>query len=302
MKLSLLAIAVVAILGVGVCLSHAGPETIPLLASMAHETVVAMGIVLPASRGIIAVRADVSDPKAALAELQKAWTEFQGKNEERLKAIEDGKADVVLNEQVDRINASITKLQGELAEVATKAAARSLGAGGDDDVAITAAQFARERGQDISVEAYKAYTANLDTYFRRGDATPAAVRAEMSVGSDPDGGYTVTPDTSGRIIKRVYETSPMRQVASQVTIGTDALEGFNDLDEAAAGWVGEKQARLDTDTPQLGKWTIPVHEVYAQPKATQKLLDELDVQHRVLAGGKSVGQVRAHGKHRLPHR
>jgi HK97 family phage major capsid protein len=79
---------------------------------------------------------------------------------------------------------------------------------------------------------------------------------------------------SGRIVQRIYETSPMRQVASVVSIGTDALEGFNDLDEAGAEWVGERQARNDSTTPGLGKYSIPVHEIAAQPKATQKLLDD----------------------------
>ena len=76
------------------------------------------------------------------------------------------------------------------------------------------------------------------------------------------------------IVERVRETSPMRSVASVVTIGTDALEGFNDLDEAGAGWVGETGARPETTTPQLGKWSIPVHEIYAMPAATQKVLDD----------------------------
>ena len=79
---------------------------------------------------------------------------------------------------------------------------------------------------------------------------------------------------SGRIIERLYETSNMRGYASIETIGTDALEGFNDLDEATSGWVGEKASRPETGTPGLGKWTIPVHEQYAMPKATQKLLDD----------------------------
>lgn len=225
-------------------------------------------------RGVMAVRADAGDPAAVVAKLNEAFEAFKAKNDERIDALSKGKADAVLNEQVDRINSTITELQSNLAEIAAKAASRAIGAGGDDDVAKAAAQFSHERGQDIDVEAYQTYQANLDTYFRKGEATPAAVRAEMSVGSDPDGGYTVTPDTSGRIVTRVRETSPMRQIASVVTIGTDALEGFNDLDEGSAGWVGEKQERTDTDTPKLGKWTIPVHEIYAMPKATQKLLDD----------------------------
>jgi len=225
-------------------------------------------------RGIVAVRADASDPAALVGQIKAAFEEFKSANDQRIKAVEAGKADVVLNDKVDAINAHIANLQSQLADVAAKAAARSISVGNDDPLAKAAAKFSEERGQAIDAEAYGRYAKALNTYMRRGDATPVAVRAEMSVGSDPDGGYSVTPDMTGRIVQRVYETSPMRQVATVVTIGTDALEGFNDLDEAAAEWVGEKAAREETATPGLGKWSIPVHEQAAMPKATQKLLDD----------------------------
>lgn len=226
-------------------------------------------------RGVASVRADASDPAALVGQIKTAFEEFKAANDQRLKALEGGKSDPVLDEKVEKINASITDMQKELADVASKAAAAVLGGGaGEDGMAKAAAQFAKEREADVSVAEYGAYRDGLQVYMRRGGNTPREVMAAMSVGSDPDGGYTVTPDTSGRIIKRVYETSPMRQVASVTTIGTDRLEGFNDLGEGTAGWVGETQSRPETTTPQLGKWEIPVHEMYAFPKVTQKLLDD----------------------------
>jgi HK97 family phage major capsid protein len=40
-------------------------------------------------------------------------------------------------------------------------------------------------------------------------------RSTLAVGSDPDGGYFVAPDTPARIVKRIYETSAVRQFANQ---------------------------------------------------------------------------------------
>lgn len=226
-------------------------------------------------RGVAMVRADASDPAALVTQIKTAFEEFKAANDQRIKALEAGKSDAVLDQKVDKINATITDLQGQLADVAAKAAARGLGAAGEDQGTVkAAAQFARERGADVSQEAFAAYRDGLNVYMRRGGNTPASVMAAMSVGSDPDGGYSVTPDTSGRIITKIYETSPMRQVASVTTIGTDRLEGFNDLGEGTAGWVGETAPRAATGTPQLGKWEIPVHELYAFPQVTQKLLDD----------------------------
>jgi HK97 family phage major capsid protein len=99
----------------------------------------------------------------------------------------------------------------------------------------------------------------------------------LSVDSDPDGGYLVRPEVSSEIVKKVFESSPVRELASVQTISSDALEIIEDLDEAASGWVGERQARSETDTPQIKKIVIPAHELYANPKASQKLLDDAQV-------------------------
>lgn len=104
---------------------------------------------------------------------------------------------------------------------------------------------------------------------------PRSGKKSLSVISDPDGGYTVRADLNGRIIKRVFETSDVRSVASVQTIGTDSLEGIYDDNEATSGgWVGETETRSGTNTPQIGKWDIPVYEQYAYPFTTQKMLDD----------------------------
>jgi HK97 family phage major capsid protein len=78
----------------------------------------------------------------------------------------------------------------------------------------------------------------------------------------------------------------MRAYASIQVISTDALEGLYDLNEASSGWVGETESRTETNTPQIGKWRIPVHELYAKPKATQKLLDDASINMEAWLAGK----------------
>lgn len=93
-------------------------------------------------------------------------------------------------------------------------------------------------------------------------------------GSNTDGGFLVTADRSSTMQERIFETSPLRAHANIVTTVSDMYEIILDDDEAAAGWVGEIQSRPTTDTPQIGLLKIPVHELYAKPKATQKNLDD----------------------------
>jgi HK97 family phage major capsid protein len=164
-----------------------------------------------------------------------------------------------------------------------------LGAGwGDTDEGTKAAKaFARDAKavkhelkadfdpDKVDLEEVKSYCNAFPVYLRKDDkGLQGAEQKAMSVGSDPDGGYMVTP-TIGQIITGVqFETSPMRAVANIETISSDAFEAPRDDDEAAAGWVGEQEDRPETGTPKGGLQRIPVHELYANPKVTQKLLED----------------------------
>lgn len=125
------------------------------------------------------------------------------------------------------------------------------------------------------MDAYKSACAH---FIREGkeNLTPDEVKT-LSVGSDPDGGYFVTPDVSGRIARKVFETSPVRQYASVQNITTDALEGLEDTGEGGAGYAGENSQGSDSTTPQGGKWSIPVFWLDTEPKATQQVLDDAAV-------------------------
>jgi HK97 family phage major capsid protein len=99
-------------------------------------------------------------------------------------------------------------------------------------------------------------------------------RKGMMVGSDPDGGYSVIPEFSRQITRTLKEISPMRRLANIRAISTDALEEIYDRDSAGAEWVAETGARPATTSPQIGKWRIPVNEIYANPLISQQLLDD----------------------------
>lgn len=97
----------------------------------------------------------------------------------------------------------------------------------------------------------------------------------LQVQVNPDGGYWVLPEQSSKTVDRVFETSPMRSVASVITTTAESVEMIIDDNEAASGgWVSETGTRGETDTPQIGKLAIHAHEQFAQPYATQKMLDD----------------------------
>lgn len=60
----------------------------------------------------------------------------------------------------------------------------------------------------------------------------------LSVGSDPDGGYTVLPVMSSEMIRRLFDQSPMRRLARiEVMPKGDAFEEITDPNDVEASWV-----------------------------------------------------------------
>ncbi len=162
------------------------------------------------------------------------------------------------------------------------------------DTAIKRGAFGKHKTDDEVSAQKQEYADLLCKYMRGGDEggkgwnekessrvkelhQSLAEQKFLAVQNDDGGGYWVSPDETGRIVERVFETSPMRQVASVQAIGTDALEGIVDDDEAGAEWVGETETTTNEDTPKIGKWRIPVHEQATRPKATNKLLEDSSV-------------------------
>lgn len=127
---------------------------------------------------------------------------------------------------------------------------------------------------EIDVEEVKAVGEAFRSYIKSGDKGALLQLKGMSTLSDPEGGYVVYPSLSTSMTKKVFESSPLRRYARVVSVGTGSFEEILDLNEPDASWVGEKTSRTDTDAPDIGKFIVPVREVYAQPKVTQTLLDD----------------------------
>lgn len=228
---------------------------------------------------------ELKDVMKAVGDINTSFEALKEANDARLTELEGKSAsDPLLDDKITKIEASVQAAQdvADQAVLAQKRNARIVTDANGEQIDLD--QKARDWGKAVGLrdemnhDSLTAYKSTFNSYLRKGDQIMGSDEYKaLSVGSDPDGGYTVHPDMSGAMSKKIFDTSPMRAYASIQVIGTDALEGTYDDDESASNWVNETGARAATDTPQMGVWRIPVHELYANPQATQKLLDDSSV-------------------------
>lgn len=122
----------------------------------------------------------------------------------------------------------------------------------------------------------------LEEYMRTGECEGFKIKKDegieiraMSTDVNPDGGYLVRPELANFMIQRIFETSPLRQVANVRTTANKSIEVLIDDDEAEAEWEGEgASTQSDSDTPELGMLEIPTHKMATEPKTTTEELQD----------------------------
>ncbi|MDT0506805.1 phage major capsid protein [Novosphingobium sp. MMS21-SN21R] len=111
----------------------------------------------------------------------------------------------------------------------------------------------------------------VDGYLRYGRETELK---SLSGAVAADGGYAVPQQIDEMIARRMVEISPIRSVANVVRTGTSGFRRLISTGGTASGWVSETGARPETASPKLAEIVPPTGELYANPSATQAMLDD----------------------------
>jgi len=120
-------------------------------------------------------------------------------------------------------------------------------------------------------KAFNAYLRSGDDDALRGlELEGKALASNMAA----DGGYLVDPQTAESIKSVLYAASSLRSVANLVNVEATSYDVLVDHTDLGAGWATETGAAAETGTPQFDRITIPLHELSAMPKASQRLLDD----------------------------
>jgi len=113
--------------------------------------------------------------------------------------------------------------------------------------------------------------AAFDSYVRSG----ATVEMKAFTGVTGDaGGFAVPREIDSVIDATLKAISPIRSIANVVKVGSAGYRKLVTTGGTPSGWAAETAARPETATPVFTEIAPPMGDLYANPSASQAMLDD----------------------------
>lgn len=205
-------------------------------------------------RGLQAVfaQADQDDEvKQILAKIN----ELKASKDSEINALKDQIAKAADTETVNALNAKVAEAEQTINSLSEQLAALQLNGG----------VGAPNAEQQAEINA-------MNDFMRRGEE-----RAELKKADNGSGGYLVPNEWDRTITDKLQEFSPARSVFRVQPTSKPTFERLYNMHGATSGWVGESEARSNTDTPVFKPLKFETGEIYANPSATQQILDDSEI-------------------------
>ncbi|MEX0445515.1 phage major capsid protein [Xenorhabdus sp. SGI246] len=199
---------------------------------------------------------EVKDVQQVAQEIQQRFDEFRQKNDQRIEAIEAQKGK--LAEQVDTLNGKLSELDTLKTALEEELAGLKRPAGGNHSPAVSEHKTA------------------FIQFIRKGkeDGLAELEQKAMQTTTDPDGGHAVPEELDRNIINALKDQVVMRQECAVIALGSPDYKKLVNRGGTTSGWVGETDKREETATSQLGVIEPVWGEIYGNPAATQRMLDD----------------------------
>ncbi len=196
--------------------------------------------------------------KKALDELQSSWASYKKTNDERLAALEKGQGVAEIEAKLARIDADVAKNQkivDDFSALQAQVNRMNLGTAGGD-----------VGGKSAALKEFNAWAHDKDA--------GQEFRASATEGVNTDGGFMVVPELEAGIDRVSMKQCVMRQLADVKTVGTSEAQLMVNKGGSGGGWADEIGRRSETSTPSLDRISIPIRDIYANPLASQDLIDD----------------------------
>jgi len=161
-------------------------------------------------------------------------------------------------ERQDQAEAAISTLRNDVDEVKARL----------DKVARAASRPVMSGAVVPASEEVKGF---VNGYLRRGREPEVK---SLNTSTQSDGGFAVPKVIDQIIATELAEMSPIRSIAQVVQTGTSGYRKLIATGGFASGWVSDAAARPETDAPNFSEIAPPSGDLYANPAASQMMLDD----------------------------
>ena len=198
----------------------------------------------------------------AIEASNRAFEEFKRTNDARLDELKKGGATADMQAKMAAIQADMAEQKRVIEDMEAKAKRPHFGADG------------REINQ-AEAEHKQAFNSFMRKGKTDGLADLEAKAYAWSTNSGADGGYAVPKVIDSTIDALAVNVSPIRALAQVVQVSTTEYHKLVNKHGTASGWVGETDARPATNTSVMADIKPTMGELYANPQATQQMLDDV---------------------------
>lgn len=200
------------------------------------------------------------DPKEIQELLNKiaaSFEEYKTSNDAEMAAIREGKPSAALTEKVEAQAKELDALNAKLEAAEQKKAE---------------ADAAEAKNASMEDSEFFRVAAN---YLATGKEPE--VSANHSIVVPADGGILLPEEIERSMIELSAEYSDWRKLCPVRNVKTTDIKRLVNLGGTDSGWVGEKDARPETNTSQFTEISANFGEIYANPAATQTSIDDMPI-------------------------
>ncbi len=116
-------------------------------------------------------------------------------------------------------------------------------------------------------------SAFVERYVRKGIEAGVELKS-VDNATTGAGGFAVPREIDDKIEKTLVAISPIRAIANVVKVGSSNYRKLITAGGTPSGWVGFEAARPETNTPTFNEIVPASGELYANPAASQHMLDD----------------------------
>lgn len=217
--------------------------------------------------------------KSIIDGIATAFDEYKKTNDARIESVKAGQGTAELEAKLARMDVAMDEAKSKQDALEAKLNRPGVFAGEKQDGEIKEAAEYRH--------AFTEWMRNPSDHERQQKAAAAQkqleakqrsmeTRSAQTVTSSNAAGGFALPEVIERAIARLgVDMSPIRSIATVRTVGSPDYKELFDVNGAAFEWVGEADARNQTNTPDLAEVAPTFGMASAKPQASEESLDDL---------------------------